>query len=383
MKIDTVTVYCLREKLENSFAFSQGLVNERTSTIVKISTTNGLVGWGECFNQGLEPPEISANIIFSVFKNLIIGKDPRNVEHIWFEMYHLSRDYGRKGSVISAISGIDIAIWDILGKFYKEPVYNLLGGAVRKKIKPYATGFYRKSDTLNVQDYIDEALMHFKNGFSCMKVKLGFGIYEDIEVYREIYKALEKKNIKLFVDTNHAYGRNEAIRLGLFLDKLDCGWYEEPVVPEDIDGYIEVKNKIKTPVAGGENEHTLFGFRDLIKKRAVDIAQPDLGSCGGITAMKHIIALCVSEGIQINPHVWGSSILQSASLQILASLPVVNFNRNPTEPLLEYDCSDHPFRKKLTFNPIIAKKGSVEIPSNHGIGAEVNEDYLQKYEFTQ
>ena len=97
--------------------------------------------------------------------------------------------------------------------------------------------------------------------------------------------------------------------------------------------------------------------------------------------MKHIIALCVSEGIQINPHVWGSSILQSASLQILASLPVVNFNKS-VEPLLEYDCSDHPFRKKLTLNPIIAKKGFVEIPSNFGIGAEVNEDYLQKYEFT-
>ena len=127
-----------------------------------------------------------------------------------------------------------------------------------------------------------------------MKVKLGFGIDDDIEVFRAIARAVEGRGVTLMVDTNHAYGRAQALRLGYVLDEYDVRWYEERVVPEDIDGYCELRRKLRTPIAGGENEHGLFGFRELLGKQAVDIAQPDLGSCGGISAARHIIALAQS-----------------------------------------------------------------------------------------
>src|SRR5690606_29913179 len=137
----------------------------------------------------------------------------------------------------------------------------------------------------------DEALAHFEAGFRLMKVKLGYGVDDDIAVIRAVARAIEGRGVTLMVDTNHAYGRAEALRLGYVLDELDLRWYEEPVAPEDIDGYCELRARLRTPIAGGENEHTLHGFRELLGRHAVDIAQPDVGSCGGLTAARHIVAL--------------------------------------------------------------------------------------------
>src|SRR5450756_1385161 len=149
------------------------------------------------------------------------------------------------------------------------------------------------------------------------------------------------------VDTNHAYGRAEALRLGRALSEYDLRWYEEPVAPEDIDGYVEMRQKLSMPIAGGENEHTLYGFRHLLSSRAVDVAQPDLGSCGGISAGRHIIALAQSHGVQVNPHVWGSAIAQAASLQLIAAIPAAHHSLFAQQPVLEYDQSSHPFRQHL------------------------------------
>ena len=126
------------------------------------------------------------------------------------------------------------------------------------------------------------------------------------------------------VDTNHAYGRAEALRLGRALEEYDLRWYEEPVAPEDLQGYAEMRARLTMPIAGGENEHTLFGFREFLGAGAVDIAQPDIGSCGGITAARHIMALAQSHGVQVNPHVWGSAIAQAASLHVIAAVPVAH-----------------------------------------------------------
>jgi D-galactarolactone cycloisomerase len=294
-------------------------------------------------------------------------------------MYHATRDYGRKGSVVAAISAIDIALWDIAGKFYDAPVYKLLGGAFRFRVQPYATGFYRIKGQGEGKRLAEEALRHFEAGFTLMKVKLGYGVEDDIACMREIGRAIEGKPIRLMVDTNHAYGRAEALRLGRALAEYDLRWYEEPVAPEDIQGYAEMRARLTMPIAGGENEHTLFGFGELLGAGAVDIAQPDIGSCGGISAARHIMALAQSHGVQVNPHVWGSAIAQAASLHVIAAVPVAHHSLYPQEPVLEYDRSSHPFRQQLIREPIQQEDGWVAIPQKPGLGIEVDRATIDRY----
>jgi D-galactarolactone cycloisomerase len=210
-------------------------------------------------------------------------------------------------------------------------------------------------------------------------VKLGYGVDDDLACMEEIGRALQGKPVTLMVDTNHAYGRAEALRLGHALEQYHLRWYEEPVVPEDLAGYRELRAKLSMPIAGGENEHTLYGFRELLGAGALDIAQPDLGSCGGISAARHIIAIAQSHGVEVNPHVWGSAIAQAASLQLLAALPVAHHSLFAREPILEFDRSSHPFRVQLVTRPIQPAAGWVEIPSGAGLGVEVDRSVLAKY----
>ena len=379
IKIIDVTVHVIKSKLDKPFAFSQGWVNERSATLIEIKTNEGIVGWGEAFCQGLEPPEISAAVIENALKPILLEQCPLDIEVLWHKMYSTTRDYGRKGSVISAISAVDIALWDIAGKYYNEPIHQLLGGAFRNKIKPYATGFYRLKGKGEANRLAEEAISHYENGFDHMKVKLGFGIEDDLKCMESIYSALKNKNVTLMIDTNHAYGRSEALLLGKQLEDYRLRWYEEPVVPEDINGYSELKSKLNIPIAGGENEHTLFGFKSLFENNAVDIAQPDIGSCGGITGAKQIINLAHSFGVEVNPHVWGSAIAQAASIQVIASIPLTHFSIFAREPILEYDQSSHPFRRELLTSPIELVNGMINVPKGKGLGIDINLNTIKKY----
>ena len=379
MKITGIRTHVLKSPLAQPFAFSQGWVPTRSATLVEITTDSGPVGWGEAFAQGMEAPEISAAAIEHALAPLVLGADPLDIEVLWHRMYHRTRDYGRKGSVIAAISAIDIALWDIAGKHYGVPVSRLLGGAFRKSVQPYATGFYRIEGQGEAPRLAEEALQHYDAGFRAMKIKLGFGVDDDVAVMRAIGRAVEGKGVTLMVDSNHAYGRTEALRLGYVLDEYDMRWYEEPVVPEDIDGYVELRSKLRTPIAGGENEHTLYGFGELMRRGAVDIAQPDIGSCGGVTALRHIAVLGQAQGIEINPHVWGSAVAQAASLQVLAALPVTHHSLFAREPILEYDRSSHPFRRELVTEPLSLEDGVVRIPDGPGLGIEVVPEALERY----
>ena len=379
MKITGVEVHVLKSPLAEPFAFSQGWVRQRSATLVEVVTDDGVTGWGEAFAQGLEPPEIAAAAIEYALKPLLIGADPLATEVLWHRMYHATRDYGRKGSVVAAISALDIALWDIAGRARGEPIHKLLGGAFRDRVEPYATGFYRIKGQGEAARLAEEAVRHHEAGFRLMKVKLGYGVEDDIACMQAICRAIEGRDITLMIDTNHAYGRAEALRLGRALADCKLRWYEEPVVPEDLRGYAEMREKLTMPIAGGENEHTMYGYRELFAAGAVDIAQPDLGSCGGITAARHIIALAQSHGVAVNPHVWGSAIAQAASLQVIAALPVAHHSLFAQEPVFEYDRSSHPFRQHLITEPILQQGGWVTIPDGPGLGVEIDRAALQKY----
>jgi D-galactarolactone cycloisomerase len=379
VKITQVRAHVLRSALEQPFAFSQGWVSSRGATLVEVQTDEGVTGWGEALCQGLQPPEIAAAAIQHSLKHLLVGEDPLQPEVLWHRMYHYTRDYGQKGAVVGAISGIDIALWDICGKVRKEPVAKLLGGMFRTKVEAYATGFYRIKGKGEAPRLTKEFEAHSANGFRALKIKLGFGVEDDLAVMQGLKNVL--KGQEVMIDTNHAYGVAEAIRLGRELEDMGwrLRWYEEPVVQEDLDGYAEVRRALATPIAGGENEYTLFGFRNLLTSRGLDIAQPDICIAGGFTGCRHIVALAHAHGVQVNPHVWASAVGQAASLQLIAAIPVANHSLFPKDILLEFDTSSHPFRNELTSDPLRQKDGWVQIPQKPGLGIEVSREIIERY----
>ena len=379
MKITNVRAHVLRSQLPQPFAFSQGWVSSRGATLVEVETDEGITGWGEALCQGLQPPEIAAAAVNGVLKLLVVGADPLQPEVLWHRMYHHTRDYGQKGAVIGAISGIDIALWDIAGKARREPVAKLLGGMFRTRVQAYATGFYRIKGHGEASRLAQEAEGHVAKGFRALKIKLGFGVADDVAVMKEIWGVA--KNQEVMIDTNHAYGVAEAIRLGRELEQMGwrLRWYEEPVVQEDLDGYAEVRRALTTPIAGGENEYTLFGFKEVFARRTLDIAQPDICIAGGFTGCRHIVALAHAHGVQVNPHVWASAVGQAASLQLIAAIPVANHALYAKDILLEFDTSSHPFREHLTDAPLRQREGWVDIPQKPGLGIEVDRKTIERY----
>jgi len=376
MKIVDIKTYilCYQLKEEEIFGYSQGWYTSRTAMIVEINTNEGITGIGEAFG----PSEITSAIIEHVYKPYLIGKDPMDREVIWEELYNKLRDHGQKGLSIEAISGIDIALWDIIGKNLNLPIHKLLGGAYRDRVKVYATGFYRKKTHYQTEDLVKEAIQYVENGFKAFKIKIGFDLKEDVTNVKTIREAVGD-DILIMIDANHAYDASTAIQVGRKMEPYEIYWFEEPVPPEDIEGYIEVKRALDIPIAAGEAEFTKFGFRHLISSRAVDIIQPDCCVTGGLTEAKKIATLAQAWDIQCIPHVWGSAIAMAAALQLIAALPTCPLSLNPKEPVFELDQSPNMFRENLVTEPLKIKDGYIEIPEKPGLGVSLNRDFLQRY----
>ncbi|MEA2834532.1 MAG: D-galactarolactone cycloisomerase [Methylobacteriaceae bacterium] len=374
MQIVDVRAHVLEAPLSQPFSYSRAWYATRTSLIVEITTDQGLVGWGECYG----PARINAAVVESM-KPLLVGQDPFRTEWLWHEIYARFRDHGQKGSIIQGLSGIDIALWDIKGKALGEPVHRLMGGPIRTEVSAYATGLYRRKAG-RPEDYLaEEAAGYRAEGFTAVKVKVGYGVEEDIKMIRAVRDAIGP-GIGLMIDANHAYDAIAAIRLGRFAEAFDITWFEEPVPPEDVAGHREVRAALSIPVASGECEFTRFGFRELITTRAIDIVQPDTCSAGGISECKKIADMVLAYGLRYVPHVWGTGVALAAALQLLALLPAFTPpSLNPLEPILEFDRTEHPIRQALLTTPIEHTRGRVAVPQGPGLGIDIDRAALDRF----
>ncbi len=202
-----------------------------------------------------------------------------------------------------------------------------------------------------------------------MKLKVGFGVEEDVSIARTVRAAIGGAT-GLMIDANHAYDAVAAIRLGRRIEDLDIGWFEEPVPPEDVDGHLRVKTALSIPIASGECEFTRFGFRELLARRAVDIVQPDTCAAGGLSECKKIADMAAAYGVRFAPHVWGTGIAIAAGLHLLAVTPSFTPpSLRPLEPMLEFDRTEHPVRAALLVEPIEHRGGIVAVPTGHGLGS--------------
>jgi D-galactarolactone cycloisomerase len=373
LPIRTVKAHVLRARLQEPFAYSRAWYDERWAVIVETTTEEGLSGFGEVYG----PARMTAPVVAALGERLV-GRDAMATEAIWEECYSAFRDHGQKGLLVQALSGIDIALWDLKGRALGLPVHALLGGALRDGVQAYATGLYRRRLDDHEGYLREEAAQYAAEGFRAMKLKVGWGVEEDLCLARAV-RAEIGEGIALMVDANHAYDRVAATRFGRRAAALDLAWFEEPVPPEDLDGYVAVRAGQPIPVAGGECEFTRWGFREVFRRGAVDIAQPDTCAAGGLSECKKIADMAAAFGVRYVPHCWGTGVALAAALQLIAVLPHSPASLNPVEPMLELDRTEHPIRDAILADPIRHEKGVVAIPQGPGLGIEIDRRALAAF----
>ena len=388
MKISSIKSHVLRYELDKELGYSQQYYKHRTAHLVEIETDEGITGWGECFGPG-NIALANKYIVEKVIQPLIIGEDPINKEYIWHKVYNLLRDSGQKGMPIQALSGIDIALWDILAKKAKLPLYQLLGGKTNNKIPVYGYGMMlqKKSVEELCELFKKEANQIKEKNFKAMKMKVGLGPKEDLKLVSAVREVIGN-DFKLMVEANHAYNKNDALYVGRGLDEMEIYWFEEPVAPEDYDGYKELKEKLKTNIAGGEAEFTKYGWNELIKNNCIDIAQPEVCGLGGITEYLKVSALAQSNFIPIVNHVWGSALSVAVNLHLLTSLPDMPGGLFPTKSMLEFDTTEKNIfitdlaeEKFSILDQVKDKDGFASPLENIGIGINPKKEFIKEYEY--
>lgn len=373
MKIVAVRTHLLEYKLGVAFESASMRFDRRAHVLVEIECDDGTVGWGEC----LGPARPNAAVV-AAYTPWLIGADPLETEKIWARLYNALRDQGQRGLTLTALSGIDIALWDIKGKHFGASISVLLGGRFRESVKAYATGSFKRDGVDRVEDNAAETGRYRAEGFSACKIKIGFGVDEDLRVTRAVREAIGP-DMRLMVDANHGYDPLEAIRFGRAAAELGIDWFEEPAVPEHLGSYREIKVSQPIPVAGGETWHSRWGMREPIETRAIDIIQPDICGVGGFTEIKRVADMAALHGIRLVPHVWGTAVQIAASLQFMASMIPNPVRVNPVEPILEFDRTENPFRQAVVKTPIEHVGGVVAIPNAPGLGIEINRDALAEF----
>ena len=379
MRISSIETFLLEAPIEPGFGWSQGWKDRRDVGLVKLTSDDGVVGWGE----GLSGP--SARLVHEGFAPLLLGADPMQRNGLWQRMFQtLYNGNDAVGIGGSAMSAVDIALWDIAGKASGLPVSALLGGRVRERIAVYATGLYYSEEGVAAasnrgpypQRLLDEARMYVELGFAGMKTKVGgLSLAEDVRRVAAIREAIGP-DVFLMVDANQAYNATTAMRIGRELVALDIFWFEEPVNARDVEGYLQVKRALPMAIAGGENLRTRYEFKDYIGRRAVDIVQPDVMNVGGITEMHRVASMANAFGILCNPHVWGSPVMIAASLHVAAAVPECPPARVPRpyqqEPVMEFDRTPSPIREGIA-EPFEQTGGFLDVPTGPGLGVEIDE----------
>src|ERR1700731_2512082 len=385
MKISDIRTIALSCRCDPPYASAAGVQSQRAALLVEIETDDGIVGIGEAGIGG----GVTADVIGKVLAPLLRGEDPLLIEHLWQKMFARTRQYGRRGLVMQAISGIDIALWDIVGKVAKLPVYRLLG-ASRDRVEAYASGgFYQEGKS--AADLAGEAEGYRARGFTGMKMKVGrnpstqthlrelIGNAQFCEVEPEedlarvaaVRQALGP-HLKLMVDVNCAWSPAMAIEMGRAMEPYKLYWIEEPVATDDIDGSARVADALATPIAGYETEIGLYGFRELITRGAVDIVQPDIAWAGGFSECRRIAALAQAHHRMIAPHAFAGAVLLAAALHFVASIPnglVLEFDQNPNG--LRDELLKEPFREE--------RDGTIRLPERPGLGIELDPAAIERY----
>ena len=385
MKITKITSHVLGYDLPETLGYSQQYYKKRTSHIVEVETDEGVTGWGECFGPG-NIAFANKGIVEKVIQPIVLGMQALDRDVIWHKVYNLMRDHGQKGMPLQALSGVDIALWDIAGKAANLPLYKMIGGAHRDKVEVYGYGMMLRPENINslISRFKEESAEIKEMGFKALKMKVGVGPKDDIKLIEAVRGGIGD-NFRFMVDANHGYTTHDALYVGRAMEEFSPYWFEEPVAPEDLDGYRELRAFLKVNISGGEAEFNRWGWRKLLESRGLDIAQPEVCALGGISEYLRVLALCHSHFTPVVNHVWGSAIAVAVNLHLLAAMPPLPGGLFPWEPMLEFDTTHNHFIDDLLTvsldikNQVKNNNGTVSLPNGPGLGVTPQRDFLNKF----
>jgi len=341
--------------------------------ICEVFADNGLVGIG---NAALSPL-VTKQIIDLHLAPLLIGADPWDIEFLWQHMYRKTMAFGRKGIGMVAISAVDIALWDLVAKSAKQPVYRLLGGRTKPRIPVYASRLY----STPLDELAADAAKYAKEGYTAMKLRFGWGppdgaegMSKNIDLVRTVRETVGD-GIDIMADAYMGWNLDYAKRMLPLLEPFNLRWLEEPVIPDDIHGYSELRRRTSIPIAGGEHEFTIYGFRDLLEARAVDYIQFDTNRVGGLTQARKIAALAEAHSVPVIPH---AGQMHNYHV-VMASLnsPMAEFF-----PPVDVEVGNELFWYIFKGEPT-PKDGFIDLDENTpGLGLSVDETALRQFTVT-
>jgi L-alanine-DL-glutamate epimerase-like enolase superfamily enzyme len=349
--------------------------------LVEIDSDAGITGLGEAKAAvgNLGNYAAIVTLIREEFAPLLIGRDPRDITGAWDLLYNGSRAHyavregrtfptiGRRGVTLSAVSGIDIALWDILGRSLDVPLWRLMGGRYRDRVPAYASGGWAPVGGIGKQ-----MLQYVERGHRAVKMRVGL---QDASVDDSAARVAEAREslgpgVGIMVDAHGTWSVREAQRFARKVEPYDLAWFEEPVSPDNLAGQAEVRAATDIPIAAGESEQTRFAFREMLDARAVDVLQPDPAIAGGITEVRTIAGLAASQGLTVAPHLWGSAILFATGLHLCVSTPCAT--------ILEFSRGHNPLLNDLVEEDIAFEDGHVLAPTGPGLGLTLRRDFVDR-----
>ncbi|PHR21087.1 MAG: enolase [Hoeflea sp.] len=385
MKIKSVHAQWIQIPIEEARQHTSDFGTLRTfdAAILRIETDDGIVGWGEGKNAAGSAGNYATlvRLLNEDFGPRIIGRDPADVTFIWEDLYngvraekaaaagHAMPEMARRGLTVAAISAIDIALWDILGKADGKPVWKLLGGRKADRMQAYASGGWAGADKIGeqLQSYVDAG------GFRSVKMRVGAMDANPHASAARVRAAREAlgPDIELAVDAHGTFTVATARRFAQLVEDCDLAWFEEPIIADDKAGIAEVRATIPIPVSTGESEATRFAFRDLALMRAADIFQPDPAFCGGISEAMRIGTIASAFNLRLAPHLWAGAPCFFAGLHVCAA--------SPASFAIEFSLGANPMIHDIIGESVVAKDGMIEFPEKPGLGFTMNEAVLNNY----
>ena len=384
MKIANVEAYWLRCPIPQpkQHRSDYGLLTHFDMTLVVVTTEDGRQGFGEA-KAAVGSSGVCASIVTCVeheLKPILVGRDARRINELWERMYNGVRDHyaltrgrafpilGNRGLTVAAMSGVDMALWDLLGQSLGAPVVQLLGGALRPRMETYASGGWAGADAIG-----EQLAGYVAKGFRAVKMRVGVmdeTVPYSVERVRAARAALGPE-IKIMADAHGTFSVPEAKQFCRGVEDSRLYWFEEPISPDNKQGTAEVRAATSTPIAAGESEFTRFEIRDLIDRRAVDVVQPDAAIIGGITEAWRVAALAAAYQLELAPHCWGSAFSFMAGVHLAFA--------SPASAIIEFSLGGNPMLYDLVNEEIKVADGTIEAPAAPGLGLTVNWDFVQAY----
>ena len=384
MKITNVEAFWLRCPIpkEKQHISDYGKLTDFDMTLVVVTDDNGMQGFGEA-KAAVGSSGVCASIVSCVeneLKPILVGKEAGNITQLWEMMYNGTRDHyaldrgrafpvlGRRGLTISAMSGVDTALWDLKGKALGVPVVDLLGGPCRSQMPAYASGGWASVDAIG-----EQLSGYVAKGFQGVKMRVGVmdkTVTTSVARVRAAREALGP-DIKLMADAHGTYSVPEAKQFCRGVEDANLYWFEEPVSPDNRHGTAEVRKSTSIPIAAGESEFTCFDVRDLIELRAIDVVQPDSAIIGGISEAIRVGHLARTYQLELAPHCWGSAFSFMAGVSVAFACP--------SSTIIEFSLGGNPLMYELVKENIQTKDGMIEVPSSPGLGLTPDWDFVKEY----